>query len=121
MVRAIVRPECADDVADALAAAGFAGITRSHVVGRGKQQGIASGSVRYDELPKAMIMMVVCDEDAETVAGIVADVARTGHFGDGKILAMNRTGVIGDGRIFICPLDDAVRVRTGETGDEALT
>jgi len=102
MIRSIVRPECADDVADALAAAGFIGMTRSSVVGRGRQQGITSGTVRYDELPKAMVMTVVEDDDVETVTAIVAKAAWTGHVGDGKI--------------FVSPVEAAFTVRTGATG-----
>lgn len=102
MVRSIVRPECADDVADALAAAGFTGLTRLAVVGRGRQHGITAGTVRYDELPKVLLLTVVEDDDVESVATIVATAARTGHVGDGKI--------------FVSPVEAAYTVRTGAGG-----
>jgi nitrogen regulatory protein PII 1 len=102
MVRAIVRPEAADDVTDGLAEAGFYSLTKINVFGRGKQKGITVGNVHYDELPKTMILAVVDDKSVEEVIKIIKYKAYTGNFGDGKI--------------FISPIEDAVTVRTGAHG-----
>ena len=100
MVKAILRPEAADGVAEGLSEAGFCSLTKMNVFGRGKQNGITIGSIHYDELPKIMIMMVVEDKDASTVVDIIKAKAKTGNYGDGKI--------------FISPVDSAVTIRTGE-------
>jgi nitrogen regulatory protein PII 1 len=102
MIRAIVRPEAADEVSDGLAEGGFYSLTKINVFGRGKQKGITVGNVHYDELPKTMIMAVVDDKDVDEVIKIVKYKAYTGNFGDGKI--------------FISAVDDAVTVRTGAHG-----
>ena len=102
MIRAIVRPDAADGVAEALAEAGFYSMTQVHAFGRGKQKGIALGSIRYDELPKTMIMMVAEDEDVEEIVKLVNYKAYTGNFGDGKI--------------FVSPVEEAFTVRTGKPG-----
>jgi nitrogenase molybdenum-iron protein beta chain len=65
MIKAIVRPEAEDNVADSLSEAGFTSMTKIHVFGRGKQKGITFGSIHYDELPKTMLMMTVEDNDVE--------------------------------------------------------
>lgn len=102
MIRAIVRPEKAEDVVDALAEAGFVALTKMDVVGRGKQKGIHVGSVYYDELPKVMILMVTEDGNVEKVMQIITQAAFTGNIGDGKI--------------FISPVDEAYTIRTGSKG-----
>jgi nitrogen regulatory protein PII 1 len=102
MVKAILRPEAADFVADSLAEAGFISITKSHVFGRGKQMGITVGELRYDELPKVMIMLVIADGDVEKVLQIIKYKAYTGNVGDGKI--------------FVSPVERIVTVRTGAEG-----
>ncbi|SNX54940.1 P-II family nitrogen regulator [Thermoanaerobacterium sp. RBIITD] len=99
MVRAIVRPEKAEDVVDGLAEAGYFSLTKMSVFGRGKQKGIKLGTIHYDELPKTMIMMVVEDENVDEVIKIINDKAYTGNYGDGKI--------------FVNPVDEAYTVRTG--------
>ena len=93
MLRAIIRPEKADEVAEALLEAGFPSMTRMDVYGRGKQNGLQVGEVFYDELPKHMILIVVQDEDEEKVARIIMDTARTGdgNYGDGRIFVTNVT------------------------------
>lgn len=93
MLRAIIRPEMADKVADELLKEGFPAMTRMDVYGRGKQMGLQVGSTFYDELPKHMIMMVVKDEDEEKVADIIMKNAFTGDDGN-----------YGDGRIFVSPV-----------------
>ena len=67
MVRAIVRPESTENVVEGLAASGFVALTKVQAFGRGKQKGLDSGSVHYDELPKNLLMMVVEDEHVEQV------------------------------------------------------
>ncbi|GBD12551.1 Nitrogen regulatory protein P-II [bacterium HR24] len=110
-VEAIIRPEKLNDVKNALAAAGFVGLNVVNVTGRGVQKGvvhIGRGGETYevDMLPKVKLEVVVRDEDAEKVVQLIAQAARTGHIGDGKI--------------FLIPVADAMRVRTGERGEAAL-
>ncbi len=100
MIRAIVRPERAEAVAEALANAGFPALTKMDVFGRGKQKGIRVDEVYYDELPKTLLMLVVKDEDAERAAEVIVESARTGSIGDGKI--------------FITEVSSAYTIRTGE-------
>ena len=102
MIRAVIRPEAVDKVADSLEASGFTALTRIEVFGRGKQKGIKVGNVVYDNLPKTMVMMVVNDERLESAIKIIQDSARTGNIGDGKI--------------FVSPVDEAYTIRTGQRG-----
>jgi nitrogen regulatory protein PII 1 len=102
MIRAVLRPETAEGVAEALANAGFVSMTQVHVFGRGKQKGIIVGTVRYEELPKTMILMVVDDKSVDDVIDLIKDRAYTGNFGDGKI--------------FVSPVEAAYTVRTGAKG-----
>ncbi|MCL6457583.1 MAG: P-II family nitrogen regulator [Gorillibacterium sp.] len=99
MIRAIVRPEKVDEVADSLETAGFFSLTKLNVIGRGKQKGITVGTVHYDELPKVMLLIVVEDESVEEVTKIISYKAYTGNFGDGKL--------------FISPVEEAYTIRTG--------
>lgn len=110
-VEAIIRPERLERVKDALADAGFTGLNVVNVTGRGAQRGIAyegRAGERFvvDMLPKLKLETVVRDADVDKVIDIIIRVARTGNVGDGKI--------------FVIPVDDAVRVRTGERGEQAL-
>ncbi len=110
-VEAIIRPEKLNDVKNALAQAGFLGLNVTHVTGRGVQKGIVHigrGGETYevDMLPKVKLEVVVRDDDVEQVVGIILKSSRTGHIGDGKI--------------FLIPVADAIRVRTGERGEMAL-
>jgi len=102
MIRAIVRPEAADVVAEGLAEAGFFSMTKIPVFGRGKQKGIMVGSVHYDELAKTLLMIVVEDRDQEAVLKLITSKAYTGNFGDGKI--------------FVTSVEKALTVRTGASG-----
>ncbi|MEW5763215.1 MAG: P-II family nitrogen regulator [Bacillota bacterium] len=102
MIRAIVRPEKAEDVVDALAAAGYVALTKMDVVGRGKQKGIQVGSIYYDELPKVLLMLVTEDENVAEIVEIINRAAYTGNFGDGKI--------------FVSPVEEAYTIRTGSRG-----
>ncbi len=110
-IEAIIRPEKLDDVKNALAEAGFHGMNIVHVTGRGVQKGIVHmgrGGETYevDMLPKVKIEVVVKDTDADRVVKLICDAAHTGNIGDGKI--------------FLMPVSDAIRVRTGERGDAAV-
>jgi Nitrogen regulatory protein PII len=102
MIRAIVRPDSADAVTDGLAEAGHYTMTKINAFGRGKQKGITVGNVHYDELPKTMIMMVVEDDALEEVLKLIKYKAYSGNYGDGKI--------------FVTDVEQAITVRTGETG-----
>ncbi|XPV75148.1 MAG: P-II family nitrogen regulator [Desulfovibrio sp.] len=96
MVRAIVRPEKADEVLAALMDNGFPAVTKYSVAGRGKQRGIKIGEVTYDEIPKTMLMSVVKAEDKDFVVSTIMDAARSGTkgaFGDGKIFITDVEGV----------------------------
>ncbi len=102
MIRAIVRPAKEADVVESLEKAGFVSLTKMEVFGRGKQKGIHTADVQYDELPKTMLMLVVEDEDKSKVIETIKESAYTGKYGDGKI--------------FVSPVKEAYTVRTGESG-----
>ncbi len=110
-IEAIIRPEKMDDVKNALTEAGYHGMNIVHVTGRGVQRGIihqgrGGESYTVDMLPKVKVEVVIADDNVDAVVKIIIDAARTGNIGDGKL--------------FIVPVSDAVRVRTGERGDEAI-
>lgn len=110
-IEAIIRPERLDNVKDALANAGFTGMNIVHVTGRGVQKGIVhmgrgGETHQVDMLPKVKIEVVVTDADAPRVVDLICNAAHTGHIGDGKI--------------FVIPVADAIRVRTGERGEAAI-
>ena len=102
MIRAIIRPEKSEVIAEKLADAGVVSMTKMHVFGRGKTKGLQVGDIRYDEFPKVMLLIVVPDETVDTTVEIIHTVGKTGNIGDGKI--------------FISPVDTAYTVRTGEAG-----
>jgi len=101
-IRAIVRPEKADDVLAALLEAGFPAVTKIPVVGRGKQRGLKIGEVTYDEIPKELLLMVVPDKDKEFVKRTILEAARTGE-----------KGAFGDGKLFISPVDEVYTISSG--------
>ena len=110
-IEAIVRPEKLDDVKNKLADKGYIGLNIVGVTGRGVQKGIVHagrGSQAYsvDMLPKVKIEVVVADKDCEDVVTTIQQAAWTGNIGDGKI--------------FVLPVEEAVRVRTGERGEVAV-
>ena len=110
-IEAIIRPEKLTVVKDSLGEAGFYGLNTTQVTGRGGQRGIvhtgrAGQPIVVDMLPKIKLEMVVNDSDVETVIGVIIEAARTGEIGDGKI--------------FIHPIEDTIRVRTGERGNAAV-
>ncbi|MCH7617325.1 MAG: P-II family nitrogen regulator [Chloroflexi bacterium] len=110
-IEAIIRPEKLDDVKNALSDSGFHGMNIVHVTGRGVQRGIVhqgrgGESYTVDMLPKVKVEVVVSDQKVDAVVKIICEAAATGNIGDGKI--------------FIMPVSDAIRVRTGERGDDAV-
>ncbi|MBF0476999.1 MAG: P-II family nitrogen regulator [Deltaproteobacteria bacterium] len=111
MIRSIVRPEKVDNVLAALMEAGFPGVTKMSVVGRGKQRGIKIGEVTYDEIPKELLLTVVKDEDKDFVIKTVIHAARTGS-----------KGAYGDGKIFVVSVDEVYTISSGmkETGSGQL-
>jgi nitrogen regulatory protein PII 1 len=102
MIRAIVRPEKSEIIAEKLAEVGIVSMTKMHVFGRGKTKGLQVGDIRYDEFPKVMLLMVVQDD----VVGKAVEV----------VIESGKTGNIGDGKIFVSAVDAAYTVRTGEAG-----
>lgn len=104
MIRAIVRPEKSRDVIDALSEKGFNSVTEIDVYGRGKQKGITIGSIKYDELPKIMLLIIVEDIDEKAVVDTILDSAKTGD------------GTMGDGRIFVIPVESAYTISSREAG-----
>lgn len=110
-VEAIIRPEKLADVKQALDDLGFHGMNFIHVTGRGAQRGIVhqgrgGETVTVDMLPKVKMEVVVGDESVEKVIDAIVRSARTGNIGDGKI--------------FVIPVEEAIRVRTGERGAVAV-
>ena len=109
-VEAIIKPFKLDEVKEALAKAGVQGMTISEVKGFGRQKGhtelYRGAEYVVDFLPKIKIEMVLDDERAARAAEVIAESARTGRIGDGKI--------------FVLPVDGVVRIRTGERGESAL-
>ena len=111
-VEAIIRPEKLNEVKDALAELGLIGLNVINVTGRGAQRGVTAGGSRgvgryeIDMLPKVKLELVVHDDATQKAIDTIIEHARTGNIGDGKI--------------FIYPVANAIKVRTGEQGDEAL-
>jgi nitrogen regulatory protein P-II 2 len=110
MITAIIKPFKLDDVREAVADIGIQGITVTEVKGFGRQRGhtelYRGAEYIVDFLPKAKIELAVADDVAEQVIEAIANTARTGKIGDGKI--------------FVTELAEAIRIRTGETGAEAV-
>jgi nitrogen regulatory protein P-II 2 len=110
LVTAIVKPFRLDDVRNALSEVGVQGMTVSEVKGFGRQRGhtelYRGAEYVVDFLPKAKIEVAVADDRVEQVIEAIVESARTGKVGDGKI--------------FVTPLEHVCRIRTGETGNNAL-
>lgn len=102
LIRAIVRPDRAESVVDALEQAGYVALTKMDVVGRGKQKGIRVGDVHYDELPKTLLMIAAEDSAVGEIVSVISATAKTGNYGDGKI--------------FVAPLERSYTIRTGAEG-----
>jgi nitrogen regulatory protein P-II 1 len=109
-IEATIRPEKLEPVRSALAEMGILGMTVTEVSGRGKQRGIAlqwrAGEYRVEFLPKVKIEVVVVDEDLGRALNTIVSRARTGERGDGKI--------------FVFPVENAIRIRTGDEGNNAI-
>lgn len=110
LVTAIIKPFKLDDVRNALAQVGVSGLTVTEVKGFGRQKGhtelYRGAEYSVDFLPKIKLETAVTDELAERVVEAILQAAATGKIGDGKI--------------FVCQLDEVVRIRTGETGAQAI-
>jgi nitrogen regulatory protein P-II 1 len=110
-VEAIIKPFKLEDVKEALAGVGVQGLTVTEVKGFGRQKGhkemYRGAEYVVEFLPKAKLEIVVSDDKLEQVVEAITKAASTGRIGDGKI--------------FISPIEDAVRIRTGETGDIVLS
>jgi nitrogen regulatory protein P-II 1 len=109
-IEAIIKPFKLDEVKDALAKQNIQGMTVSEVKGFGRQKGhtelYRGAEYVVDFLPKIKLELLVSDEDAARAAATIAETAKTGRIGDGKI--------------FILSVDEAVRIRTGERGPAAV-
>jgi nitrogen regulatory protein P-II 1 len=109
-IEAIVKPFKLDDVKEALNEVGIQGMTITEVKGYGRQKGhkeiYRGAEYVVDFIPKIKVEVVVADDQAEAVVAKIREAANTGKLGDGKIFVLN--------------VQEAVRVRTGETGTDAL-
>lgn len=109
-ITAIVRPEKMEPLKDALFAAKVSGMTISQVQGCGSQHGwkeyYRGSEVLLNMIPKMKFDLIVSDEEVDELIDL--------------ILSTTRTGEVGDGKIFIFPVDGVVRIRTGETGEDAV-
>ena len=110
MVEAIVKPFKLDEVKDALTKAGIQGMTVEEVKGFGRQKGhtelYRGAEYSVDFLPKVKLQVLVTDDQLPTVIDAITAAAKTGKIGDGKI--------------FVYPIDEVVRIRTGEKGADAI-
>ena len=109
-IEAVIKPFKLEDVKDALTEVGITGMTVSDVKGYGRQQGHSElyrgAEYVVDFLPKIKLDLVVAEEDVNKTVEIIASAAKTGKIGDGKI--------------FIFPIEEAIRIRTGERNSEAI-
>lgn len=109
-VTAIVRPEKLEALKDALFAADVSGMTISQVHGCGAQHGwseyVRGTEVLLNMVPKVRFEVVVPDERVDALVAVIQETARTGSVGDGKI--------------FISPVEEVIRIRTGESGEDAV-
>jgi nitrogen regulatory protein P-II 1 len=109
-IEAIIRPEKLDDVLKAIEGTGYSGIMITEIKGHGKQKGIVQqwrgSEYKVSMLTKIKLEIVARNKDVEKIKVSIASSARTGEVGDGKI--------------FIYEVADAYKIRTGETGEEAI-
>jgi nitrogen regulatory protein PII len=110
MITAMIRPSKLDAVKDALVAIDVVGMTVTDARGFGRQKGqverYRGTEFKVDFLPKLKVMLIIPDEKLDAVISAISTAARTGEIGDGKI--------------FISPVENAIRIRTGDSGVEAL-
>ena len=109
-IEAVIKPFKLEEVKDALAEIGITGMTVSDVKGYGRQKGHSElyrgAEYVVDFLPKNKLEVIIEDKDVEQVTSTIVEAARTGKIGDGKI--------------FVSDVDTVIRIRTGETGSEAI-
>ena len=109
-IEAIIKPFKLDDVRESLSEIGITGMTSTEVKGFGRQKGhtelYRGAEYVVDFLPKVKIEIVVTEEQAEACIETITEAARTGKIGDGKI--------------FVCDVEKVVRIRTGETDEDAV-
>lgn len=110
LVTAIIKPFKLDEVREGLSEVGITGLTVTEIKGFGRQKGhtelYRGAEYVVDFLPKIRVEVAVADSQVESVIEAIIKAARTGKIGDGKI--------------FVSPLDEVIRIRTGEQGEEAL-
>ena len=110
LISAIIKPFKLQEVREALVGAGIEGLTITEVKGYGRQKGhtemYRGAEYSVDTLPKIKLEILVDDENLQTVTDVVTKTANTGKIGDGKI--------------FITTIDEVIRIRTGETGSDAI-
>jgi nitrogen regulatory protein P-II 1 len=109
-IEAIIRPEKLDEVRRALEKVGFPGLNLTEVEGHGKQKGVIQQwrgeQYRVELLPKVKLEIVANDRDVPKIVEAIQQTAKT--------------GAVGDGKIFISSVEQAIRIRTGESGEAAL-
>ncbi|MDO4640975.1 MAG: P-II family nitrogen regulator [Neisseria sp.] len=109
-IEAIIKPFKLDDVREALTEAGISGMTVSEVKGFGRQKGhteiYRGAEYAVDFLPKVKLELVLSDDMVDRAVEVIVEAARSGKIGDGKI--------------FVLPVEQAIRIRTGETSDAAV-
>jgi len=110
IVSAVIRPNRLQDVKEALSDAGVVGLTVTDVRGAGRQKGqierYRGSEYSVDLIPKIKLEVAIEDDQVETVIQAIRNAAYTGEIGDGKI--------------FVLPLDDSMRIRTGDRGESSL-
>ena len=109
-IEAVIKPFKLDDVREALTEIGISGMTVSEVKGFGRQKGdteiYRGAEYAVDFLPKVKVELVLADEDVERAIDIIVETARSGKIGDGKI--------------FVLPVEEVIRIRTGERAEAAI-
>ena len=110
LITAIVKPAKVDDIKVALQAAGVAGMTVSETRGFGRQKGhteiYRGAEYRVDFLPKVRVEVLAEDSEVQSIVETIVEAART--------------GAVGDGKLWVTPVEQVIRIRTGERGDDAI-
>lgn len=109
-IEAVIRAEKLEEVTSVLETLGYPGMMITHIEGHGRQKGITEQfrgrEYKVNFLPKIKIEIIAKDSDVDKITGTISKIARTGEIGDGKI--------------FIYPVEQVLRIRTGEKGDIAV-
>ena len=109
-IEAVIRPEKFKEVKESLEEIGYPGMTVTHIEGHGRQKGLTEQfrgrEFKVELLPKTKIEIVVRESDVESCLDAISKSAKTGEIGDGKI--------------FVIPIENALRIRTGEKGEKAI-